>query len=300
MPRPPVANPWGGDWYAHDPCTNWKVDPHWYAPDLIDLIQNNETGQEIGSHSFSHIDFSEDKSTPELVRRELEACAEVMRPSKGSFRSLVYPFNNMGHHYLDIIADYGVTSVRHRSDVRLSYPERSTSGVYKLSESMNLRRSKYYDYIEKARIFLEEAMRHHFSYHIWFHPSDPTEVFEREFYGIVRLMADLRAQGKLWVATMADLAAYCEARERTRLEVQRGAKDLSVRFTTEYDAARYGDTCLTLKIDCDFEPTRVQFRADGKAQNLSWRSNGLMAPNGHCTSLLVDVPAHTKELVVQS
>src|SRR5438094_5657593 len=38
MPRPPRNALWTGDWYVHDPCTDYKQDPLWYAPDLIQNI----------------------------------------------------------------------------------------------------------------------------------------------------------------------------------------------------------------------------------------------------------------------
>jgi len=301
MPRPPKNLRWEGDWYRHDPCSDWKTQPHWYAPDLISQILSSDVPHEIGSHSFSHIDFSESTSTRELVEQELKACIRVMSRHNLRLRSLVYPFNNMGHHYLDLIGGLGLTAVRHRdSRVRLCYPVGTPSGVYQLYESMNLRRAKYYEYIEKAGLLLNEAIRRQAAYHIWFHPSDPTEIFETEFYDIIRLMAELRTQGKLWVVTMGDLAAYCEARERTRLEVQRGATDVLVRFRSEYDASRYGPTSLTLKIESGFTPKQVHVRVNGKSQKVSWRSQDLKPRNGYRASFLVDVPANANELVVQS
>ena len=71
---------------------------------------------------------------------------------------------------------------------------------------MNLRRTRHYDYVEKAMMFLEEACARQAAYHIWFHPSDPTTIFEREFRGIIQHMAKLRGEGRLWVATMGELA----------------------------------------------------------------------------------------------
>jgi peptidoglycan/xylan/chitin deacetylase (PgdA/CDA1 family) len=248
MPRPPRNLRWEGDWYKHDPCTNLEKDPDWYAPDLIDLIRQAKTKHEIGSHSFSHIDFSADTSTEELVISEMEACKQVMRPLGLTLRSLVYPFNNMGHHYFPTLAKLGITSVRHRDRARLSYPVRSESGVYKLYESMNLRSSNSYDYIDKARIFLDEAMKRRASYHLWFHPSDPTEIFQREFYGITKLMSDLQKQGVFWVATMAELAAYCEARDATTLTVDTYQDSVKISSSSRFDSARYGATQLTLHV----------------------------------------------------
>jgi hypothetical protein len=297
MLRPPKNLRWDGDWYRHDPGTDWQTDPHWYAPDLIQLIRSSKVKHEIGSHSFSHIDFSKNTSTRELVEQELRACIKVMAPYGLHLRSLVYPFNNMGHHYLDLIGGLGLTAVRHRAKhVRLSYPERTPSGVYKLYESMNLRRAKHYDYIDKAVMFMEEAFARQAAYHIWFHPSDPRDVFETEFYGIIRSMAEFRQQGKLWVATMGDLAAYCEAREQTTLDVQRNADELRITLRCNYDIKRYGKTVLTLRVTSDSMPTECLLRTEGRWEPAKWKSENLHRDPQSARSFLVDMPATVNEL----
>jgi hypothetical protein len=299
MPRPPRNLRWEGDWYHHDPCTDSKKDPHWYAPDLIQLIRASKVRHEIGSHSFSHIDFSGRTSTPELVRCELEACLKVMVPQGLHLRSLVYPFGDMGHHYLDLLGQMGLTAVRHRDQrVTLGYPERTPSGVYKLYESMNMRRARHYDYIEKARIFLEEAVRRRAAYHIWFHPSDPTEVFEREFYGIVQHMAKLQREGRLWVATMAELAAYCEAREQTELDVQREANGLIIVLRSKYDMQRYGKTVLTLRITAPCVPRECHLQYAERSKPVGWTTENPKGNDKCSRSFLVDVPVQASELRV--
>src|SRR5689334_2135353 len=96
MPRPPANERWNGDWYKHDPCTDVERDPLWYAPDLMALIASSRVPHEIGSHTFSHIDFSAHTSDERLVTKEIEACRAAMKPFGLDVKSLVYPFNNMG------------------------------------------------------------------------------------------------------------------------------------------------------------------------------------------------------------
>src|SRR5262249_36709322 len=156
------------DWYLHDPCSNLASAPSWYCPDLIRMIQDSGVGHEMGTHSFSHISFGPDRSDPELIRWEIEECIKVMKPFGATPRSLVYCFNHMGHQNLGLLASLGLTSVRHRDEIRLAYPERTPEGVYKIYESMNLRIASRYDYVAKAEVFLREARKHHASYHIWF------------------------------------------------------------------------------------------------------------------------------------
>ena len=50
--------------------------------------------------------------------------------------------------------------------------------------------------------------------------------------------------------TMAELAAYCEAREQTELDVQREANGLIIVLRSKYDMQRYG------KLDAQSGPVR--------------------------------------------
>jgi hypothetical protein len=305
MPRPVMTTPlamtrWTGDWYSHDPCGDYHSDPLWYCPDLIALILGSKVRHELATHSFSHISFLAENSTPDLVKQELAQCQVAMSPFHVSARSLVYPYNQMGNHYASILAKLGITCVRHRDPlVRLSYPERLPSGLYKLYESMNLRRAKHYDYIEKVRIFLDEAIKRHAAYHIWFHPSDAPEIFDHEFRGIIQHMAKLQRQGKLWVATMADLAAYCEARQQTVLDVQRREPDeLGVTLRSSYDAQRYGKTTLTLRVTNDSMPGECLLRTGKEWEPVAWKRQEPATGGEEIRSFLVDVPVTADELRV--
>src|SRR5258706_4985083 len=113
MPRPKVNDRWNGDWYMHDPCSDVRQDPLWYAPDLVQQIVDAKTRHEIGTHTFSHINFSTRCSTSDLVHEEIHACAEAMRPFGGTPRSLVFPHNIMGYPYLPLLPADGIVAVRH-------------------------------------------------------------------------------------------------------------------------------------------------------------------------------------------
>src|SRR3989442_4746653 len=139
MPRPPRNELWTGDWYMHDPCTNYKKDPFWYAPDVIQSIRESPVDHEIGTHSFSHIDFSPSYSDPVLVRREIEESATAMQRFGISPKSLVYPFNKMGHPYLDLLSGLSITAVRHRDRRgRVFLPPRAAPSVFKHHARMEL------------------------------------------------------------------------------------------------------------------------------------------------------------------
>ncbi len=202
-----------------------------------------------------------------------------MAPLGLPLRSLVYPFNNMGHHHLDIIADLGLTAVRHRDPrIRLSYPERSPDGVYKL--------------------WVQQALRQKAAYHLWFHPSDPTEIFENEFRRIIQYMAQLRDQGHLWVTTMGELAAYCEARQKFNLDVHWDSGSLRIRFESNYDLGRYGNTDVTLRIPLSRQPKKCRIRSAHAEQIIDGKPEARDPSGGRFFVFNVPVTAREMEVVL--
>jgi len=147
-------------------------------------------------------------------------------------------------------------------------------------------------------MFIEEACARQAAYHLWFHPSDPTEIFDCEFGGIIQHMAELRQEGKLWVATMGELAAYCEAREQTGLEVQQQRDELRISLRSNYDAKRYGVTMLTLRITCESLPSECFLRMGKDWEAVKWKRHDFATHPEKTQSFLVDVPVTANELRV--
>lgn len=292
MPRPRLNEQIEGDWYANDPCTNFQKDPFWYAPDLIQQIIDSNVPHEIGTHSFSHIDFSPRYSTSELVQREIEECIRVMEPFGIAPKSLVFPQNRTGYPYTKLLSDLNIVAVRHRDKkVRLSYPERMESGVYKIYESMNLRSAGHYDYLDKVKIYLEEAAKTHAAYHIWFHPSDPIALFKNEFHRIVKYLHEEREKQQIWVTTMGELAAYCEARESINLQVTRTHNQMEVVIETSLNIKKYGDPEISILIPGKTAPYKVLVGENGNLQELK---QGSLFVDPQKQQLLVNVTASSK------
>jgi peptidoglycan/xylan/chitin deacetylase (PgdA/CDA1 family) len=297
MPRPPANTRWQGDWYKHDPCTNLRRDPLWYAPDLIEQVIGARVAHEIGSHSFSHIDFSSETSNPELVKREIEACLAVMTPFGVRLRSLVYPFNRMGHAYHDLLHQFGIIAVRHRDEeIRLSYPERSAFGVYKIYESMNLRSADHYHYRDKAELFIARAVEQGASYHLWFHPSDPRTVFQKEFREILQIIQLQREAGNVWVATMGDLASYCEARECISLQSRMEKDQRTLEIRSSLDTDKYGTPDVTLVLPEGKMPKRIQRKVDGTGSLEQPTPDTVCAEKDD--ALILNVPAVTQTITL--
>jgi peptidoglycan/xylan/chitin deacetylase (PgdA/CDA1 family) len=281
MPRPNNPLRCTGDWYSQDPVTDYLEDPLWYAPDLIEQILESPVPHELGTHSFSHISFSPELSDSELVVREIDACLGVMKRFGVQPKSLVFPFNEMGYSYLRELSSANIIAVRHRdSKIRLSYPERTEHGVYKIYESMNLRRPSYYDYLDKAKIFIRQAIKNNAAYHLWFHPSDPKDIFENEFRKIVEFIAVERDRGNIWVATMGELAAYCEARETLNIGIEKRDSEIELKLDSRnFDKCKYGNPKLTLLMPTLQAPRSVTLlykghRDEGPCETLLFKHKG--------------------------
>ncbi len=295
MPRPAVNTRWQGDWYKHDPCTDLQRDPLWYAPDLLEQIIGAKVAHEVGSHSFSHIDFSPQTSDRELIKREMEESLAAMAPFGLRLKSLVFPFNRMGHLYHDLLHQFGIIAVRHRDErIRLSYPERSASGVYKIYESMNLRSPNAYYYRDKAELFVAHAIQHEAAYHLWFHPSDPRTVFQKEFYEILQIIQLQREAGNIWVATMGNLASYCEARERMSLQLKTEKDKRTLQIRSSLDTDKYGIPDVTLVVPATAMPKRIQREIGSTFEELT--------PDAVCAkrngTLILNVPAVTQTITL--
>jgi hypothetical protein len=291
MPRPHASDgTWRGEWYDCDPCSDVHRNPAWYAPDLIQQIIDSRNGHELGTHSFSHINFPSRYASGELVTRELEESAKAMKPFGVKPRSLVFPRNLDEYDYLPQLAAAGIVVVRHReknSRIRLSYPERTASGVYKIYESMNLRIAKRYDYLQKVKIFMEKAMKRHAVYSLWFHPSDPTDWFDPQLREILLYMDAERRRGRLWIATMQEIAAYCEARDQFDVAGNRSERSLTLSVTRRSDAPRYGDADISLLVPSDRRPISVLIQlADGARMPAP-----LHVSSSNPQQFMVDVPA---------
>jgi hypothetical protein len=132
---------------------------------------------------------------------------------------------------------------------------------------MNTRSSKIYDYVEKAKILISEAKKRRCAYHLWFHPSDPLVVFDNEFRRIIEHIASEQKNGAVWVATMSDLASYCEARESTKILLDRSDNLLTLSLSNSLDKNKYPCDELTILLHNTWTPEKIQYRIGSKVFN---------------------------------
>ncbi len=80
-----------GDWYDHDPYDSYKNAPEWYGLDLIQRLQGSTVKHEIGTHTFSHIDFSYKNCPAKVADDEIRACCDAASKLGINLKSMVFP-----------------------------------------------------------------------------------------------------------------------------------------------------------------------------------------------------------------
>jgi peptidoglycan/xylan/chitin deacetylase (PgdA/CDA1 family) len=212
LPRAPhFENEWWdfskGDWFQHDPCTNVRRDPAWYAPDLIESILHCPTQQELACHSFSHVGFGA-YCSPEVASAELDSSIEAMGRFGLKPSSLVFPGNEWGN--FDVVASKGIRTVRWFPIkwAEITLPLRRQEGLWALHESDFLQVGWEKDawvldsHLRRLQRYVLKAAKTKMNAHFWFHPSLLTEQMERILIPLLRFCADAREKGLVEILTM--------------------------------------------------------------------------------------------------
>jgi hypothetical protein len=224
------------DWFASDPCGSVETAPIFYGRDLVEKIRGCAVSQEIGSHSFSHIIFSDAGCSADAARSELTECLKLAREMDIEMASFVFPRNEIGH--LDVVGELGFKCYRgvepnwfesarypqsFRRIMRLMevllaakppvvLPEREENGLWNIPGSamyfpshgvrrhisMNRR-------VKRAVKGLDAAVAEKKIFHLWFHPTNMADEMEEMFGGLRKILehADsLRQKGELDILPM--------------------------------------------------------------------------------------------------
>jgi len=267
MPRPKFHRNkhWAyakGDWYQHDPCGTVNTAPWWYAPDLISRILRSRVKKEVGTHSFSHIDFSNNNCSVDLALAELMKCKDTMSAIGLTPRSIVFPGNLVGD--LDVLPKVGITTYRgHDDQYKVQYPSRSKNGLWDIRQSMQLVGKGREDrLVQIAKRLIDCAIASNAVFHLWFHPYEVDEnTTQRALVPILEYANEMRKKGKLWIATMEEIANYCEAREKTILDVVYYPDETKIDLGAEgIDYQRFTHPEVSLKIKETSRKTTVNGR----------------------------------------
>jgi peptidoglycan/xylan/chitin deacetylase (PgdA/CDA1 family) len=86
-------------------------DPFRFAPSLIRVIEQ-EAGQEIGSHSYSHYYSLEEGQSEKEFKADIAGAIRIAENSGYQLRSYVFPRNQVSRHYLPILRQAGFHAYR--------------------------------------------------------------------------------------------------------------------------------------------------------------------------------------------
>lgn len=213
MPRPEFFENrnWSfhsGDWYQHDPCSDYRAEPAWYAPDLIDLILKSEVKHEIGCHSFSHVDFTYKNCSPELADAELNECNKAAASKQLNLRSMVFPGGTIGNY--EALKKQGIICYRKPMKYHIDLPHEDEYGLIAIPSSLGLDRDPYgwtkEFHIKMIRKYVKKTAKHKLVCHFWFHPSMDKWYLENVMPGILEIVEKYRDSSKIEIKTMKQLA----------------------------------------------------------------------------------------------
>ena len=201
-----------GDWYEDDPCSNVESDPAWYAPDLIRQVMDSKVAHEIGCHSFSHLDCTDARCPEKVMDDEITECVRLAREWGIDLRSMVFPGGTNGNYA--VLAKHGFTNYRVNSKWDLFYPEKNKFGLWSLPSSATIENAGFgwtpEYYAKRYRKFIDKAIKTGTVCHLWFHPSIDKFCLREVFPEVLEYARKKADEGDLWIATMSQMADYCE------------------------------------------------------------------------------------------
>jgi len=204
-----------GDWYGHDPYSAVEKDPAWYAPDLIKLIQNSKVKHEIGTHTFSHIDFTYKNCPPEVADDEIKACIDVAKKYNIELKSIVFPGGTWGN--IEVLKQHKIKIYRKSSEYELAYPYYDKHGLLVTVSSIAMDNNKFNwspeYFLKKYKVYIDKAIKTNTIAHFWFHPSFDPWFLENVFPEILEYVNEKRKEGSLWVGTMGSIADHIQNKD---------------------------------------------------------------------------------------
>mgnify|MGYP001337314609 FL=1 len=179
-----------------------------FSPEVI-LKISKVTGQEIGTHTFSHYYCSEKGQSIDEFDCDIESAVKIAKKFDLDINSLVFPRNQYSVEYLEVLKKYNITSYRGNQEywvyrdgskpddgylkraIRLldsyinisghncySFKELSNTFPYNISSSYFLRpfsnKLKYFDRLKEKRILdsMTHAAKNNLVFHLWWHPHN--------------------------------------------------------------------------------------------------------------------------------
>jgi peptidoglycan/xylan/chitin deacetylase (PgdA/CDA1 family) len=200
-----------GDWFQHDPCSNYHDAPEWYCPDLIKMILNAKVKHEIGCHTFSHIDCRDGLCPTDLIRAELKECKKLAKEWGITLKSFVHPGYTIGN--LGVLSEEGFTNFRTNDRNVLGYPQKHENGLWEFEQTTEFVYSKDWSvdyYIYRYITIIKRAIKSNTVCVFWFHPSFDPIIVEKILPEVFRFINEERK--KIWVTTITEYVDWLENR----------------------------------------------------------------------------------------
>ena len=216
----------------------------YHAADLVRRIQRCAVEQDIGSHTFCHIEMDDWACSKTKAELEVQECVRQAGRWGIEMKSFIFPRNRVGH--LDVLKRHGFSCYRgpepqwyanqrrtvrrlgHLLDIaRMATPPTvmptQQRGVWNIPGSMLYTPSfgarqvvPVWMRVRRAKAGLNRAVKRNQVFHLWFHPTDLACRKDAMLSGLERIFeyaAELRSAGKLRVKTMRELVPVEAAEE---------------------------------------------------------------------------------------
>jgi hypothetical protein len=208
----------------------------YYAPDLVRQVQSCKVAQDIGSHTFSHIEMAKEKCSKTAAEADVAACVREAGKWGIDMKSFIFPRNLVGHR--DVLRRNGFTCYRgpephwyrnqrrivrrvgHVMEIAMARTPPTVTpveedGIWNIPGSMlytpsfgSRKHVPVWLRVLRAKRGLEAAVRKQEIFHLWFHPTDLVCRRDAMMDGLRRIfehVARLRESGQLVVRAMRDL-----------------------------------------------------------------------------------------------
>ncbi len=235
-----VGHPSPSGWFAHERGDDPMDDQYRFAPDLLADLGESDVDHDIGSHTYSHVEFDADYASEALARAECDRAVEAAEAAGVTMDSFVFPRNRIGHR--EILAESGFRCYRGTE------PETTADGPYsaplrKLAQAtvvrdppplveptvdefglVNIPASLYLfgfegparrvlsatvgdPVVRQAKMGVDAAAAGEGICHLWLHPNNlTTEADLARFRAICAHIDSVRADTELRVETMRSVA----------------------------------------------------------------------------------------------
>jgi len=231
-----VGHPTPPDWFAHERGDDPMKESLRFAPELIELLVDGPVAHDVGSHTYSHVEFGADYATPEMAHAECQRAIEAAAASGVEMSSFVFPRNRVGHR--EALAEAEFSCYRGKRPVESASPFRKLARATILSEPpplvtptvdefglVNIPASLYLfgfegvprrmlsatvgdPIVKQAKLGVDAAARSDDGIcHLWLHPNNLTDQAALDrIRAILDYIDRTREMTDLTVETMRDVA----------------------------------------------------------------------------------------------